>query len=79
MPLLVDVEIINSEAGKQKLVERANYVWNLSLFSGSALKDINLTCPLCQQWLGVCQACPSRSLTLADKWDIMTHMALVWC
>lgn len=63
MPLLVDVEIINLEAGRPKVVERANYVWNLSTLSGSTLSGVNLTRPLCQRWLGVCQVCPTRSLS----------------
>lgn len=30
MPLWVDVDIINLETGRLMVVERANYVWNLS-------------------------------------------------
>ena len=40
MPLQVDVEIINLEADREKVVEKANYVWNLSQLSGSALWDV---------------------------------------
>lgn len=49
MPLFVDVEIINLEAGSQKVVERANDVRNLSPLLGSALWDVNVPRPLCQQ------------------------------
>lgn len=36
------------EAGGQKVMERANYVWNLAPLSGCAVSDVNLTCLLCQ-------------------------------
>lgn len=40
MPVLVDVDIINLEAGRQKVVERAKYVWNLSPpLSGSCVHE----------------------------------------
>lgn len=79
MPLVVDMEIINFEADRQKVVERANYVRNLSPLSGCALTDVNLTRPPLPAvtW---CLSGLSNSITiLTDEGVGTTHAALVWC